>query len=297
MKISSMMFVTNAVRRGDTFIEAIKSHLYFSDELILVDGYSSDDTVERVKDLNDERIKIVSLPWPEDFSWTEFATHANFGFEYATGDWVATGESDHVFHEDNKVRLILENNLNGQTPVVSVLKKQTSVVDRYFGKARIPYFINKKYFGEQIGYGLDPDKLSDLGKPIFITKKTADYFYEGTLIEPLRTELEMYNYFWTFKTFEMVAKERLRANKAWNKCPFLTKYFSEKTSEKAVFEEVKTTLLGKFERGVQFIDPTIYPAIMIEKIKNELKPGMVGYNLCGLIDYVPSFLQKLTYEI
>jgi glycosyltransferase involved in cell wall biosynthesis len=290
MKISSLMFVTNAVRRGDTFIEAIKSHLYFSDELILVDGCSTDDTVRRVEHLNDPRIKIVSLPWPEDFCWTEFATHANFGYQFATGDWVATGESDHIFHEDNKVRLVLENNLNDQTPVISVMKKQTSTVDRYFGKARIPYFINKKHFGDKIGYGLDPDKLSDLGKPIFINKKTADYFYEGTLIEPLRTELELYNYLWTFKTFDMIAKERMRANKAWNKCEYLTKYFSEKTSEESVLEEVKTTLLSKFDRGCQFSKPEIYPAIMINKIKKELKPGMFGYDICGLVDYKPSFL-------
>ena len=291
MKISSLMFVTNAIQRGDTFIEAIKSHLYFSDELILVDGGSVDGTVEAVKALNDSRIKYTCLPWPEDFSWIEFATHANFGYEHATGDWVVTGESDHIFHEGNKVRETLKKNLNSNVPVISVMKKQTSVVDKFFSKAKIPYFINKKYFGNKIGYGLDRNNFSDLGKPIFIENKISDYYYEGKLIEGKHSALELFNYVWSFKTLDKIIKERTRANKAWNKCPYLTQHFAESENETEVSNCVKQLLLAKLDRSLQYTNEDIYPKIMIDKVKKELKPGMFGYDVCGLIDYKPCFIK------
>jgi glycosyltransferase involved in cell wall biosynthesis len=291
IKISTFICVTNAVKRGDTFIEAIKTHLYFSDELIVVDGGSTDGTIEAIKNINDNRIKIVTLPWPQEWCWSEFARHWNFGYENCTGDWVAAGETDHIFHENHAVRLRAELK-KFSTPnyaVADIDKAQFVLADHMFSKSRFAYFLNKKHFGNKIGYGLDRNYLTDLAHPILIENKTDDLFYEGTAIrEPqiiARLPLKFFNYVWTFKTWEMIFGERKKACAGWNKYEPFFKFHGRNlpVGDDDIEKTLKQSMLDKHYRCNTEIPRHEQPKIMQQKLK-ELKTGMFGYDLCGLIN-------------
>ena len=291
MRISAFMPVTNSVKRGDTFIEAIKTHLYWADELVVVDGGSTDGTIEKIKEIGDPRIKIETLYWPQEhWSWIEFPNHWNFGLSKCTGDWVAAGESDHIFHENEAKRLRNELmvRMDERIAVCPLDKLQSLRFDQWFSKSKIYYFINKKLYPE-ICYGFDPHYLTDLCQPIkpdggnVYGLPRGEAIIEGgkhsNMVHGLGPTL--YNYLWTFKTIEMVIRERTLSSEAWN----LFKGFSEvhRTHLPKGAEDIEKSVLGQL-RGIRTkivknIPLELHPKIMQEKIKNELVPGMIGYGL------------------
>lgn len=291
MRISTFLPLTNAIKRGDTFIEAIKTHLYFSDELVVVDGGSKDGTIEAIEALNDPRIRIETLYWPqEDWSWEEFARHWNFGYQACTGDWVAAGETDHIFHEKDaeKIRTQLRDALDKRVAVMHVNKLQSSLVGKWGSKSRFPYFLNKKEYGDKLGYGLDRNHHTDLAWPLWVKKKNDNLVYEGEALgdnQMQQLSCNFYNYLWTFKTWEMIFTERKKACVGWNKfTPFIADHDkSFPWTDEGVEKMLREEMLGKHERNTITLSLDEHPEIMREKIKNELKPGMFGFDLCGLI--------------
>lgn len=288
VKISCFMCITNPKKRGDTYLEAIKSHLLFCDELVIVDGGSTDGSLKDINLLNDPRIRIVSLPWAEDWSWEEFATHWNFGYQNCTGDWVGAGETDHIWEaaQAERVREFLSMPSLQELTVVAVEKFQLVTVDRGFNKSGFPYFLNKAKCGSSIGYGYDPDYHTDLAAPIHIKKQIYPLFYEGIAIRDegvKKFRLHFINYLWTFKTGNMILKEREKGFNGWNrfygsKKPVLPYPGGNSLSTIKSSLEMSYTRLAKCTKMMFLKD---HPKFMVDKIKKELKPGMFGYDLCG----------------
>lgn len=257
MKISAFLPVTNALKRGDTFIEAILSHLYWADEIIIVDGGSTDGTIEAIENLKLPQIKIVTREWPqENWSWSEFAKAWNCGLQNATGDWVAAGESDHIFHQDEARRLReeLQREANKGKAVVKCQKLQSGDVLHWQSKSQMYYFVYKAKF-PQICYGFDPVNRTDLAHPIWWDGKsmyedipTGTAIVEGTAYEGLigGTGITLYNYLWLYKNVDMIATERLKANKAWNAFSGFTEIYKhvKTTDPKEVRDEVIRQILA-----------------------------------------------------
>ena len=63
MKVSGFTFIRNGVDLGYPFILSINSILPLCDEFIVVVGKSHDDTLERVKAIGSEKIKIIETTW------------------------------------------------------------------------------------------------------------------------------------------------------------------------------------------------------------------------------------------
>ena len=57
-KISTFTFVKNAIKYDYPFMESIRSVFDFSDELIIIDGYSNDGTYEKLKEIAEKSKKI-----------------------------------------------------------------------------------------------------------------------------------------------------------------------------------------------------------------------------------------------
>ena len=116
MKISGYTFIKNGSLLGYPFIESILSILPICDEFIVAVGDSEDDTLEKIKSIGSEKIRIIQTQWNEKMQ--------DRGFVYAqqkmiaqyncTGDWAFYLEGDEVLHEDDlpKIRASMEEHLS-----------------------------------------------------------------------------------------------------------------------------------------------------------------------------------------
>ena len=102
MKISGFTFLRNAVIGGYPFEESIRSLLPLVDEYVVAIGVGNDDTLERVRAINDPKIRIIETSWNEKmqdrgyvYGQQKMIAHFN-----CTGDWAFYLEGDEVLHED-----------------------------------------------------------------------------------------------------------------------------------------------------------------------------------------------------
>lgn len=296
MKISAFLPITNAESRGDTYIQAIQSHLYWADELVVVDGGSTDGSIERIESLKNPKIKIVTRLWPQDnWSWTEFCKAWNFGLDSCDGDWVAAGESDHIFHQDEAVRLRseVERETRRGKAVMRVQKLQSGDITNWSSKSQMYYFIYKMKFPE-IRYGFSPEIQTDLCHPIWQDGKrmyedipVGKAVIEGTEFETLigGTGISLYNYLWTFKTTDQVIKERMKANAAWNRFSGFTKIYGKiKEEGMNVLPEVFGQIKSVRQRANRKIEVANQPELMHKILLNNLKPEMIGSPSYKLIE-------------
>lgn len=290
MKISAFMPLTNSIKRGDTFKEAILSHLYWADELVVVDGGSTDGTVEAIKALKNPAIRIVERHWPqEDWSWAEFCKAWNRGLDECTGDWVAAGESDHIFHQNQakRIREEVERETAKGKAVMKCQKLQSGAYPNWQSKSQMYYFIYKAKF-PKIRYGFDPNNKTDLCHPIWWENgemyedlPKGEAIVESGKYEDIigGTGADLYNYLWTFKTLEMVIQERMKANRAWNKFSGFTEIYKYRKPED--YESCRDQVVGQIKSVREKCNRTIplefQPEVMIKKILTELKTGMIGH--------------------
>lgn len=104
--ISGYTTVLNGENMGYPYIECIKSMLGFCDEVVVVDGGSTDGTVENVLAINDPRVKLISRPWkPEDGAMAIDGEQKQFARSQCTGDFLWQQDADEVVHEDDYAKI------------------------------------------------------------------------------------------------------------------------------------------------------------------------------------------------
>lgn len=107
-KIAGYTHVFNAETHGFPYVESISSMLGFCDEVIVVDGGSTDGTLEKIKAIGSDKIKIFDRAW----DWNEpgmDGMQKAFGRAMTTvgpDDFLWQQDADEVVHEDDygKVR-------------------------------------------------------------------------------------------------------------------------------------------------------------------------------------------------
>lgn len=95
MSISAIILTKNEEENIERCLESIS----WCDEIIVVDDYSQDDTLERIKNyesrIKEKNIKIYKRKLNEDF-----ATQRNFGLEKASGEWVLFIDADEIITKE-----------------------------------------------------------------------------------------------------------------------------------------------------------------------------------------------------
>src|SRR5262245_59299328 len=104
IKISLFTTATNAIKEQYPLLESIANYCSFADEVIVVDGGSTDGTLEKLASFS--KVKVVHLPWPQDkWHWSELPRHINEGFKACTGEVCLKMDLDYLIHEKDFTQL------------------------------------------------------------------------------------------------------------------------------------------------------------------------------------------------
>jgi glycosyltransferase involved in cell wall biosynthesis len=116
MKVSAFTFIRNGEMLGYPFIESIQSALPIVDEFVIAVGKSEDQTLERIRSIHSDKIRIIETEWNEvmqdrGFVYAQQKMIAQFN---CTGDWAFYLEGDEVLHEKdlNTIQDTMQRHLN-----------------------------------------------------------------------------------------------------------------------------------------------------------------------------------------
>jgi hypothetical protein len=118
IKVSGFTFLRNAVELGFPFEESIRSLLPIVDEFVIAVGSGRDDTLKRINDIQDPKIRIIETHWNERMSHRGFvyAQQKMIAQYSCTGDWAFYLEGDEVLHEAelDQIRESIQRHHNNQ---------------------------------------------------------------------------------------------------------------------------------------------------------------------------------------
>ncbi len=101
MRLSGIMTVKNGQKFDYNFIESAESILPICDEFVFCEGYSEDDTMEKIEELSarhPNKIKVVHYDWSAKH-YTDIPKSTNVGIEAVTGDYYINLQADEAIHE------------------------------------------------------------------------------------------------------------------------------------------------------------------------------------------------------
>jgi glycosyltransferase involved in cell wall biosynthesis len=122
MKVSGFTFIRNGNKLGYPFVQSIRSILPIVDEFVVALGPSDDGTEEKLRAINDPKIRIIPTHWNErvrnDYSMKGFVygQQKSIALFNCTGDWAFYLEGDELVHEDDlpKIRAAMEKHLHDE---------------------------------------------------------------------------------------------------------------------------------------------------------------------------------------
>jgi hypothetical protein len=120
MKVSGFTFLRNGQKLGYPFVASIRSILPLVDEFVIALGPCDDDTEKMLREIGDQKIRIIPTQWNEriqpDYSVKGFVygQQKSIALFNCTGDWAFYLEADEVLHENDlpKIRAAMEKHLN-----------------------------------------------------------------------------------------------------------------------------------------------------------------------------------------
>jgi len=208
MTISGFICTLNPEEWCFPYLEALRSYLDMFDEVIVVDGGSTDGSLNKIQALSSS-IEIVTLDWPWNYGQREFARHYNFGFEQCTGDWAFKLDCDWLFHETDmaEFRTVLQG-YNSNPSVAVVRQPKLTMLNRqkYHHKGKMTNGIHMRYWRDRLRCGVVRGKEGECDWTNIVQNfEERDGVYYGELLpEGLHARLPttIYNYDCFFRTRE-----------------------------------------------------------------------------------------------
>lgn len=196
--LSAYMIIKDGVKYGFPFEESIRAAAEICDEVVVVDGGSSDSTLDTLKDLkvefttgthkeenktiSDSIIKIFEHPWDMN-NPTLFGDEKTYAQQKCTGNWLIQLDADEIIHEPyhGSIKDVIKKNKEADVidfPVINfygndetiriepncwkwrIYKNTGRIVHGIHGKARI--------FDADAGCITMDKKISDACEPIYV---------------------------------------------------------------------------------------------------------------------------------
>lgn len=315
MKISAFCATTNSLKYGYPVIESIKSFLPVVDELVVVDGGSTDGTIEAINAIGDKKIRIISdesTKWEDEWFYSRMSNNFNRGYEECTGDIVFKFDVDWVFNENKTkepkydFRKDCEQMMRNGKCVLQVSKLHHILVDRYFTKKASPFLVirpNCKQRGFQIKWGLDLQEWGWGHIPIIYKFKENGINFGFKMAKELYdysvADINVYDFSFMreedvkelrYKNFLAIAKQaELKYEKAKVKSFIVT---SERVrgDKDYVFDIWRAEVFGNFLKEQHEVRIDQHSQEIRQRL-SRMNPEMFGYNAFGFIK------EKIKYVI
>lgn len=286
VNISAHCGVTNPETMGYPYLESIKSFASFCREVIVVDGGSTDGSLEKISQIPNVRI-VQGERWDRDFDWKVMGRNLQIGFSNCKGDWVFRFDVDYIFHE-NYIDTLKEELVKVSLPTVEVAKWNFVLVNELYEKGYFPWLVNKKEY-PIICYGIALDEenreSATYFKPIVRRSVGDDGLVRGEAVciernRVHRTDVPIYTYDFTFMTKEQVIEQRHRFANALDRF----KGGPGDISKEVAFEEFINMMKAHHTlcQNTPKLTTEAHSAIIKDKVNN-ITPEMFGFGGFGLI--------------
>lgn len=169
------------------FVESIKSYLPVADEIVVVDGGSTDGTIEELRKLD---VKIITQKWEKNWTYWRMNRNFNRGYEECKGDIVFRFDTDRVLHEDDIELLKSEFNRMKQEKYVVLKVSRLNIPE--FNKCKkmdSHIFAVNKIVDYEIKIGIDFSELP-FHNTFIRYEKNEFGLNQGTIIDTLEKTLE-----------------------------------------------------------------------------------------------------------
>ena len=114
MKVSGFTIARNVIKFNYPILESIQSILPICDEFIVNVGDSEDDTLELIRSIKSDKIRIIQNDWDLSQGAEVLSFQTNLALKECKGDWAFYLQSDEVIHEDDfkHLRNVMNKHLN-----------------------------------------------------------------------------------------------------------------------------------------------------------------------------------------
>jgi glycosyltransferase involved in cell wall biosynthesis len=192
VKISGFTFIRNGVELGYPFVPSIGSLLPLCDEIIVNVPCSSDKTLEMVKAIRNDKIRIIETDWDEKLreGGRALSHHTNLALRECAGDWCVYIQGDEVLHEDTvpAMRAAMERELDN--PVVQGL-----LVDyTHFYGSYWTYVYSLGWYSQEVRVVRRDPRIRSRGdaqgfrtvdeQKLYVKKSGGHYFHYGHALHP-----------------------------------------------------------------------------------------------------------------
>jgi len=101
VKVSGFSICRNSVKFDYPIVEVIRSALPIVDEFVVNVGQSDDGTLELIRTIGSDKIRIVESAWDDSMQKDGllFSRETNIALSRCTGDWALYLQADEVLHE------------------------------------------------------------------------------------------------------------------------------------------------------------------------------------------------------
>ncbi|MBT8047185.1 MAG: hypothetical protein HKN57_01890 [Xanthomonadales bacterium] len=127
--VSGLTIIRNGVRLNYPFIEAIRSALSICDEYIVVAGDSDDETLERLAELDDSRIRVIHTEWSPLVKPRKclLAQQTNIGLGFCRGRWCLYLQGNEILHQKDlpQLRSLMETHAENESVEAMLVERLT----------------------------------------------------------------------------------------------------------------------------------------------------------------------------
>lgn len=215
--ISSFCLTTNSDTWGYPYLESIKSFLPVVDEMIVIDGGSTDDTVKNIRQLSD-KIRVIDdedVKWEDVWKYSRMSHNFDRGYQECKGDYVIKFDIDNILLERHEKILRRDIAEMDNTKCYSMNFNRRNICREgwYNLKKSKVLAINKRLCKQDrldVHYGLDLENWGWGNEAITIDYKRGGIYY-GKLLRFYKyygSNVAIYNYDFIFRS-EEACKELL----------------------------------------------------------------------------------------